>query len=478
MNDAFTPYETGLARLLERLGNDHPRYAEAQMFQIRLRENLDQVRSFSDSENLRSERNRIMAQLNRLALETVGKGFNDFCRTSDRALIDQESRVLKFWNVLRGYLWRQFVTYWMSLAGITASLIEIFGVPPCPARLALTSLTVLGGGAILGYSLLLRYRDRFQLWDRWLALGLVIISAGLSGWLTYQACTPAIINEINECPTVKLSVSPEKITPGDTAHVTAHVDDPENDQPAFWWAATAAGLQIQGGPYLSPQNEYIAPPGSAGQNVRITVIVDDYHCTHSIKDDTTVHIVSPTTPSETDTPASVVIPAASPIPPSIPTPTFTPTASPTSTPTFTPTFTPTPTVTPKAPPTSTPTFTPTFTPTPDCQVAYLELDLATGLSQKRYPDASNTITLTHDEILQTLSGRAELTGTNVVSCTCSWEGRTTQPHQTTPAPWEKITSLMGKCYFRMDLPSPVQTIHLKLSIGGQLPPKLFTIRVE
>ncbi len=124
------------------------------------------------------------------------------------------------------------------------------------------------------------------------------------------------------------------------------------------------------------------------------------------------------------------------------------------------------------------TSAPASIPTPDCrdvEVAFLELDLATGLGQERYLDASNTITLTHDEIetLATLSGRAELTGTNVADCTCYWEGRTPLAE-----PWQPITAPVGKCRFSMDLPTPVGTIHLKLTLGGQPPPRLFTIRIQ
>ena len=35
MSDAFTPYETGLAHFLGRLGQDHPRYTEALTLEAR-----------------------------------------------------------------------------------------------------------------------------------------------------------------------------------------------------------------------------------------------------------------------------------------------------------------------------------------------------------------------------------------------------------------------------------------------------------
>jgi len=79
MSDAFTPYETGLARFLERLGQDHPRYTEALTLEAQLRENVGQARLDGDSETRRADRNRILRGLNRLALQTVRLSFNDLC---------------------------------------------------------------------------------------------------------------------------------------------------------------------------------------------------------------------------------------------------------------------------------------------------------------------------------------------------------------------------------------------------------------
>jgi hypothetical protein len=79
MPDVFDQYEQGLTQMLERLSADHPHYEEALTFQSRLLENIAQVRQYSDSENLRSERNRILGQLNRLALAVLEESFNDLC---------------------------------------------------------------------------------------------------------------------------------------------------------------------------------------------------------------------------------------------------------------------------------------------------------------------------------------------------------------------------------------------------------------
>ena len=44
MTDAFAPYETGLTQLVEELGSDHPRYADALVYQQRLLESIGQSR--------------------------------------------------------------------------------------------------------------------------------------------------------------------------------------------------------------------------------------------------------------------------------------------------------------------------------------------------------------------------------------------------------------------------------------------------
>jgi len=79
MSDGFTPYETGVAQFLERLGQDHPRYTEALTLEAQLGENVGQARLDGDTETRRADRARILRELNRLALETVRISFNDLC---------------------------------------------------------------------------------------------------------------------------------------------------------------------------------------------------------------------------------------------------------------------------------------------------------------------------------------------------------------------------------------------------------------
>ena len=77
--DTFTRYETGLTRLLERVGKDHLRYADALTFQARLLENIGQARRYGDTDALRHARAQIVDALNCLALEAAEVSFNDLC---------------------------------------------------------------------------------------------------------------------------------------------------------------------------------------------------------------------------------------------------------------------------------------------------------------------------------------------------------------------------------------------------------------
>ena len=80
MGDVLTSYETGLSLLLKRLGQDHPRYTEALVFQQRLLENLAQARRYGDTETRRAERAEIFDRLNHLALKALGVTFNELAQ--------------------------------------------------------------------------------------------------------------------------------------------------------------------------------------------------------------------------------------------------------------------------------------------------------------------------------------------------------------------------------------------------------------
>ena len=94
-------------------------------------------------------------------------------------------------NILKSYLWGQFLLLLLFWVSVLEGLVGIFDVPPCPRRLMLTILTSLGGVTILCLSFLARYRNHYQNWDRWLTFGLLIMTTGMLNWLTYQECGPA-----------------------------------------------------------------------------------------------------------------------------------------------------------------------------------------------------------------------------------------------------------------------------------------------
>lgn len=75
--DEFTPYEIGLTRLLEKLGEGHPCYIEALTLQSRLLNNINQARLYGDDATSKTARAQIVKSLNQLALEGLGISFNE-----------------------------------------------------------------------------------------------------------------------------------------------------------------------------------------------------------------------------------------------------------------------------------------------------------------------------------------------------------------------------------------------------------------
>lgn len=67
MNHSRINYEAGLTKLLDQLGRDHTRYQEALSYQHQLIYNLAQTQRHGDTETRRSDRTRIIEQLNDLA---------------------------------------------------------------------------------------------------------------------------------------------------------------------------------------------------------------------------------------------------------------------------------------------------------------------------------------------------------------------------------------------------------------------------
>jgi len=79
MIDAFTPYERGLEGFQQKLDKQHARLPEFLNYAHQLRTNIRQARQDGDTPSLIADRNRIVKQLNTLALETMGVSFNELC---------------------------------------------------------------------------------------------------------------------------------------------------------------------------------------------------------------------------------------------------------------------------------------------------------------------------------------------------------------------------------------------------------------
>ena len=79
MSDLLKSYETGLKRLLELLGKDHPDYNKALAFQTRLAENIEQTRLFRDTPDRQSERTEIIYALNEFTGPLIGQSFSELC---------------------------------------------------------------------------------------------------------------------------------------------------------------------------------------------------------------------------------------------------------------------------------------------------------------------------------------------------------------------------------------------------------------
>lgn len=81
--DKYTKYEEGLARLSKIIDKKHPKVEDFSLFELRLKENIEDARLNGDNDNSKSERSRVLKQLTRLALEYAHCSFNDLCKQSD-----------------------------------------------------------------------------------------------------------------------------------------------------------------------------------------------------------------------------------------------------------------------------------------------------------------------------------------------------------------------------------------------------------
>jgi DNA polymerase III delta prime subunit len=81
-SDPYRCYEIGIQTLLNTLGIEHPRYADALIYEYRLRENISHARRFEDDTSNKVQRSQVIYQLNILALETHNLSFNELCGIS------------------------------------------------------------------------------------------------------------------------------------------------------------------------------------------------------------------------------------------------------------------------------------------------------------------------------------------------------------------------------------------------------------
>ena len=79
-NDTYTRYENGLEQFEKELGTQHPEFVNFTIQQTMLQEQIDIARRTSDTNDRAVRRAEIIAQLNQLALTTLGKSFNSLCQ--------------------------------------------------------------------------------------------------------------------------------------------------------------------------------------------------------------------------------------------------------------------------------------------------------------------------------------------------------------------------------------------------------------
>jgi hypothetical protein len=130
MRDTLTPYEIGLARVLERLGKEDPHYADALVYQQRLRDNIAQARKYGDTDTLKYERAQIVDALNRMALKELRVSFNQLCDSERRIQLIMEGEIPDFTEERREIL----LGILASVLKVEPSDIRILGVLPGSIR--------------------------------------------------------------------------------------------------------------------------------------------------------------------------------------------------------------------------------------------------------------------------------------------------------------------------------------------------------
>jgi|GEM_PF-4343352 len=83
MKDPFQAYKKGMARLLETMGKNHPREAEARTLQRRLEENIWKAQTIGDDDGSRARRAEILYNLDQFAKEEINQNFDQLCSSGD-----------------------------------------------------------------------------------------------------------------------------------------------------------------------------------------------------------------------------------------------------------------------------------------------------------------------------------------------------------------------------------------------------------
>jgi formylglycine-generating enzyme required for sulfatase activity len=115
--DVYALYEAGLRQLLNRLGEEHPDYAEALIYQQRLNENLTRSRQYGDTDTRKANRAEVINHLSQLALTTLGLSFGDLCRPSTASAEEELAEGLyALWHIPWAEKWEFVESEWDPLA--------------------------------------------------------------------------------------------------------------------------------------------------------------------------------------------------------------------------------------------------------------------------------------------------------------------------------------------------------------------------
>jgi formylglycine-generating enzyme required for sulfatase activity len=115
--DIHALYQVGLRQLLDRLGEEHPDYAEALIYQQRLNENLTRSRQYGDTDTRKADRAEIINRLSQLALTTLGLSFEGLCRPSVASPEEELAhRLHAVWHIPWAEKWEFVESEWDPLA--------------------------------------------------------------------------------------------------------------------------------------------------------------------------------------------------------------------------------------------------------------------------------------------------------------------------------------------------------------------------